>query len=57
MAANKTFTVTSHHGGILTATQTTSTGVAVSVSGTTVTISSMSSVAAGTEIVIKVTSA
>ena len=56
-SANKTFTVTSHHGGILTATQTTSTGVAVSVSGTTVTISSMSSVAAGTEIVIKVTSA
>ena len=56
-SANKTFTVTSHHGGILTATQTTSAGVAVSVSGTTVTISSMSSVAAGTEIVIKVTSA
>ena len=56
-SANKTFTVTSHHGGILTATQTTSADVAVSVSGTTVTISSMSSVAAGTEIVIKVTSA
>ena len=56
-SASKTFTVTSHHGGVLTATQTTSTTAAVSVSGTTITISSISSLAAGTEVGIKVTSA
>ncbi len=53
----KTFTVTSHHGGTLTATQTDAEGVAVSVSGTTVTISSFSSLDVGTMITIRVTSA
>lgn len=56
-SASKTFTVTSYHGGVLTATQTTSTSAAVSVSGTTITISSISSLVAGTEVGIKVTSA
>ena len=56
-SAIKTFTVTSHHGGTLTATQTDAEGVAVSVSGTTVTISSFSSLDVGTMITIRVTSA
>ena len=55
-SAIKTFTVTSHHGGTLTATQTDAEGVAVSVSGTTVTISSFSSLDVGTMITIRVTS-
>ena len=53
----KTFTVTSHHGGTLSAVQTTSTSAAVAISGTTVTISSIASIVSGTTITVRVTSA
>ena len=55
--ASKTVIVTSHHGGTLSATQTTATGATTSISGTTVTIASLGSLAAGTKVIVRVTSA
>ena len=55
--ASKTFNITSHHGGALSIAQTTSTGATLSLVGTTVTISSISTLPAGTKIIVRVTSA
>jgi len=52
----KTFTVTSHHGGTLTAVQTSSTVATVSLSGTTITVGNLSTLAKDTDIIIEVTS-
>ena len=54
---SKTFTVTSHHGGTLSVSQTTATGATASISGTTITIASLGTLAAGTKVTVRVTSA